>query len=272
MTYTIVTSSTPEFLPGVEALSNSIKANFPEAELHCFFYSKGQTDYVLPEGVNYIHEAPHFGMLTDNGREYRHGMIVGPDMYARILIPKHFTGRVYYMDADCVVLKKFPELWDLDMEGYPTACVHTSDNNTNTPYNQGWPGGNGYDDMASGTFLLDCEAWNNLNLIDKIYDVMKLESEGEIAKFPVNVESAMGYVHAGKFLHLDSCYQNICMYRSLSQSDKVVHYVGPKPWQIDNHNLKYFASHYADIWQAYHDNHIELAHLLQSKLPDVHLL
>lgn len=258
----IVTSATPEFLPGVIALRNSIEANFPEGELHCFFYSKGQTDFELPERVNYIHEAEHYGPLTDNGKKFRHGLPLGPDMYARILIPKYFTGRVFYVDADCLVLNSLKEAWELDMGNHYSACVYRPD--------IGWHGGNRHDDMASGTFLCDCEKWNEKNLTREMYAVMDLHKRGKLdRKFGLNVESVLSYVHNGNFYHLDPRYQNLTYYGSLIQSDKIAHFAGPKPWLIEEHNLKSYEVRYDDLWNAYYSNDIVTAKQIQNNLPSI---
>lgn len=258
----IVTSATPEFLPGVIALRNSVEANFPEAELHCFFYSKGQTDFELPERVTFIHEASHRGPLTDEGKKFRHGLPLGPDMYARILIPEYFTGKVFYVDADCLVLNSLKEAWELDMGAHFSACVFRPD--------IGWHGGNRHDDMASGTFLCDCEKWNEIGLVDEIYSVMDKNSKGQLKRsFGLNVESVLSYVHNGNFLHLDSGYQNLTYYNSLIQSDKIAHFAGPKPWLIKGHHMGARGVYYKDLWEAYFDNNIDKARAIQSNLPTI---
>lgn len=257
----IVTSATPEFIPGIVALRNSIEANFPEAELHCFYYSKG-VQHELPERVTYIHEAPHRGPLTDNGKKFRHGLPLGPDMYARILIPEYFTGKVFYVDGDCLVLNSLKEAWELDFGDNYSACVYRPD--------IGWHGGNRHDDMASGTFLCDCEKWKEVNLTNEMYSVMSRERAGRIdRKFGLNVESVLSYVHDGKFLHLDAGYQNLTYYGSLIQSDKIAHFAGPKPWLIPQHQLRTHKPNYLDLWEAYYHNDIEKAKRIQSNLPKV---
>lgn len=249
MRYDIVTSATPEYLPGIVALRNSLRMNFPEATLHCFYYTKGQKKD-LPEGINYLIDIPLLGYAEGEGEGFRHGLLLGPDMYIRLHIPLHFTGRVFYVDADCLVHNSLEELWDMDLQGFPTACVYRPD--------VGWVGGHKHDDMASGTFLCDCEEWNRLSLVQEMYEVMKPENrKNRIRSFHVNVESVMSYVHSGNFLHLPAKYQILTYYNSLIQTDKVSHFAGPKPWNIDKHDRNHLRVNFSELWKAYYFNDTE---------------
>jgi lipopolysaccharide biosynthesis glycosyltransferase len=257
----VITSSTPEFLPGVQALRNSLKLHHPDAELWCFYYSKGQ-DVELPADVNYIHEAEHLGPLIDDGSNFRHGLPIGPDMYARILIPNYFeSGRIFYVDADCLILNDLSELWTMDLQGYPTACVYRPD--------IGWHAGGRQWTMASGTFLCDVQAWKNYNggLTEYMYNVMNHDAQ-KLKKFNLNVESVMSYAHDGKFLHLDAAYQNLTYYGCLVKNDKVAHYAGPKPWLIEDHTDKKRTVNYREMWLAYYDNDLEMIKRLSDELPE----
>lgn len=267
-TLKVITSATPEFLPGVQALRNSLKIHHPDAELWCFYYSKGQ-DVELPTDVNYIHEAKHLGPLIDDGKTFRHGLPLGPDMYARILIPNYFdSGRVFYVDADCLILNDISELWTMDLQGYPTACVYRPD--------IGWHAGGREWTMASGTFLCDVEAWKLFRLItdrkhhegltEYMYDVMEYDAQ-ELKRFNLNVESVMSYAHDGKFLHLDAAYQNLTYYGCLVKDDKVAHYAGPKPWLIEDHTDKNRDVNYRELWLAYYDKDLEMIKKLTDELP-----
>ena len=285
----IVTSATPEFLPGVQALRNSLKAQHPHAELWCYYYSKGMshwpdgTEIVKPKGVNYIDEAEHYGTLMDNGRTFRHGLPLGPDMYARMLIPNHFEGRVFYVDADCLVLNDISELWDMDLKGMPSACCFRPD--------IGWHGGNRHDDMASGTFLCDTDKWRDfrkIGMTQYMYDTMtevdqrrkdnrlpgsrSFTSERDRAKhggdvFALNVESVMSYCHDGRFVHLPATYQNLTYYGCMVQYDKIAHYAGPKPWLIEQHDRRNKPVNYRELWLAFYENNIAQAKAEMSQLP-----
>lgn len=285
----IVTSATPEFLPGVQALRNSLRAQHPEAELWCYYYSKGMKTWpdgspiIKPGGVNYIEEAEHHGVLMDNGKEFRHGLPLGPDMYARMLIPNHFEGRVFYVDADCVILNDISELWNMDLKGMPSACCFRPD--------IGWHGGNRHDDMASGTFLCDTDAWRDfkkIGMTQYMYDTMAEVTErrekfrlkasvnyvsdqdknrfgGDV--FSLNVESVMSYCHDGKFVHLPATYQNLTYYGCMIQSDKIAHYAGPKPWLIEKHDRRNKPVNYRELWLAFYENNIAQARAEMSLLP-----
>jgi lipopolysaccharide biosynthesis glycosyltransferase len=261
MTFQVVTSATPEYLPGVVALRNSLKIHFPEAKLACFYYTK-DIDIALPQDVDYIIDAEMPGPVLDEGVPFRHGLPLGPDMFARLLIPKYFTGKAFYVDADCIVLDTLKELWELDLEDYPTACVFRPD--------VGWIGGNRHDDMASGTYLCDCDKWEDLQLTEQIFQVMKDKREGKITrKFHVNVESVMSYAHDGQFYHLPAEYQNLTYYGELIKTDKVAHFAGPKPWKIQRVRSARFNSrlNYGELWKAYYSHDLRHIERERSKLP-----
>jgi lipopolysaccharide biosynthesis glycosyltransferase len=259
MKYNIVTSCTPQYLPGLIALKNSIDINFSEAILTCFWYSQGQ-DIKLPEGIKYIKEVPMKGHITDDGKEWRHGLKLGPDMYVRLHIAEYFKGRAFYVDVDCIVLKNISEAWHMDMKDYITACVYRPD--------IGWVGGNRYDDMASGTFMADCDKWNEINMLDKLYDIMKNERNGALAKFGCNVESVMSYAHNGEFLHLPAEYQNLTYYGALCQQDKIAHFAAGKPWHIKEHRLNTNAVPHKDLWQAYYNKDLQQIKQITERLPE----
>jgi lipopolysaccharide biosynthesis glycosyltransferase len=261
--FQIATSCTPQYLPGFRALVNSLEKNFPEAQLTCFWYPQYSGLYAkdLPKGVDYIINAPMEGHITHNGKVWRDGMRIGPDMYARIMIPRWMTGRVFYIDVDCLVLQEFSEVFDMDLEGHLSACVYRPD--------IGWEGGNIFDDMASGTFLMDADAWNEHKFIEKIYSVMDDEKDAKTKRgFDLNVESAMSYAHDGNFVHLPADYQNLVYYKCLSKQDKIAHYAGAKPWPIWEHYFDKKEVGYQDLWQAYHDKDWKTVNKIQKALPD----
>lgn len=256
----VVTSCTPQYLPGLLALRNSLELFFPESSLACFMYSQEQ-DLDLPERVHYIHEAPMLGTIVNNGGDFREGLKLGPDMYSRLLIPKYFKGRVFYVDVDCAVLGSLSEAWELDMQNKPTACVLRED--------IGWIGGHIEDKMASGTFLCDTEKWEELSMVEKVFKVMDDYSKGLIQrKFNVNVESSLGYAHENNFLPLNRKYQNLAYYGNLSKEDKIIHWGGPKPWKINNHSMPSKDANYVDLWTALYKQDTEKVKELVSYLPD----
>lgn len=245
--YNIVTSCTPQYLPGLVALRNSIEINFPEAKLSCFWYGQDIDDEIeLPERINYIKEVELPGEVTDDGKKFRHNLALGPDMYARLVIPAYFTGKVFYIDVDCLVLKDFSQLWDVDLDGHYTACVYRP--------HIGWVGGHVIDDMASGTFLVDTEIWRRTKLTEKMFQIMQDYRDGLIKrKFNVNVESVMSYAHNGHFSYLPPEYQNLTYYGELTNKDIIAHFAGPKPWPIEAHAFDGRHVNYHKLWQAYFD-------------------
>lgn len=256
----VVTSCTPEYIPGLEALRNSLEMFFPECKLACFYYDRG-TSKALPDRIHYIHNAPLLGPAVNIGKSYVGRLTLGPDMYSRLLIPKYFEGRVFYVDADCVVIDTLKEAWDMDLQGFPTACVLRED--------IGWEGGSFEDKMASGTFLCDTESWENRKLVEEMFQVMKDYEDKKIKRrFNVNVESTMGYVHNNDFLPLNRKYQNLAYYGCLSKEDKIIHWGGPKPWAIKGHPHNRANTNYADLWDAFYNNDKALVDSLISKLPD----
>lgn len=258
----IVTSTTPEYFEGVVALYNSVKLNMPEAKFGVFSYAKEDTTLVPTlrntcQEAYIIEEAPMLGPIVEEGRA-RNGLPLGPDMFSRLLIPKYFSGRAFYVDADCLILKPIDELWDINLNGMPSGCVFRPD--------IGWIGGHHYDDMASGTILFDCDKWEELALVEKIYTIMGEYIAGRVNRpFKVNVESALSYAHEGGFLHLPPEYQNLTYYGELTQSDKVAHFAGPKPWftrQVNRNPLNY-----VDLWEAYYNMDTYSIGNIQSNLP-----
>lgn len=259
----IATSVTIEYFPGLVALKNSIDMWMQDIQLYVFGYSKPGDDLenkIKSLGVNYIMEAPMLGPILDNGKNFRNGLKLGPDMYARLIIPKYCTGKVFYVDCDCIILQPIDDLWTMDMAGLPSACVFRPD--------IGWIGGHRHDDMASGTVLIDCEEWRRVKLTEECFDIMEKSISGKLGrKFPVNVESVMSYVHDGKFLHLPAEYQNLTYYGALCKQDKIAHFAGPKPWSIKNHTMKGHVN-YSNIWSCcYHNDKDALVQALAA-LPE----
>lgn len=255
--YDIVSSATPTYYPGIIALWNSIKINAPKCELSVFCYDDTEEYKKLEDlGISVILNAELPGPIVSKGEVRPNGGPVNEDMYSRLIIPEYFdSGRVFYVDADCIILKPIYELWDeLDLEGNATACVFRMD--------IGWIGGHIHDDMASGTYLLDINKWKELDITKKCFDIMrdKLERRTNV-RFGMNVESVMSYVHNGKFLHLDRIYQNLTYYGMLSKEDKVAHFAGNKPWNSP-------AINYKQLWKAYHDMDKDTIENIESQLND----
>lgn len=255
----IVTSANELFFEGVVALNNSIKKNSPECKLAVMaFGSEDFFDKLLKLDITVIKNPPMLGPILDEGK-YRNLRPIGPDMFARLVIPKHFEGRVFYVDADCLILKPIYELWELDLRGMPSACVFRPD--------IGWIGGHIYDDMASGTLLLDCNKWEELYLVEKCFKIVEDRIAKKIRReFGVNVESVLSYMHNGKFIRLPAEYQNLTYYGQLIQSDKVAHFAGPKPWFNSGNKSP---ANYFDLWKAYYTEDYNTAKEIEDKLPTV---
>ena len=258
--YWLVTSCTESYLPGLVALRNSVKLNFKEAKLACFYYGEETPDV---EEVEFILNAPMLGPVLDDLGVVRHGLKLGPDMFARLLIPKYFKGRAFYLDVDCLLLNTIKELWDIDLFDYPTACVPRQA--------IGWIGGHRYDDMASGTYLCDTDRWEDMGLVEECFQIMKDKVEGKIKRdFHVNVESALSYAHDGKFLELGPEYQILTYYGSMIKSDKVAHFAGPKPWHIKGYRfVNKRPVKYVGLWNAYLKNDKNLIKEATDKLSEV---
>ena len=257
--YWIVTSCTPQYLPGLVALRNSIEMLFPEASLGCYYYDQG-TKLELPERITYIHNAEMLGPIVNSGGAFRQGLKLGPDMYSRLLIPNYFPGKVFYVDADCVLIDSIKEAWDLDLEGSATACVYRPD--------RGWEGGHIFDDMGSGTYLCDTDVWRERNYVQGMFDLMKDINEGKVSrKFSVNVESVLSHYHQGEFLKLSKSYQNLAYYGTLCKQDKIVHWGGPKPWSIQGRKPDGVAN-YVDLWEGFYNQEYNNIKILLDKLPE----
>jgi UDP-glucose/galactose:(glucosyl)LPS alpha-1,2-glucosyl/galactosyltransferase len=260
----ITTSCTPEYVKGVVALKNSLLINFPKAKLAIFSYAKKteltqQLIDLFPEDT-IIPEAPMRGPLIDEGK-LREGLPLGPDMYSRLVMPEYFNGRIFYVDADCIVLKDLSELWEMDLQGFPSGCVYRPD--------IGWIGGHVHDDMASGTILIDCDKWESEEITKNCFEVMKIHQSGNLnRRFHVNVESVLSFVHNGQFLHLPAEYQHLTYYGELSTQDKVAHFAGQKPWFNKKSNEPL---NYVPLWNAYYAGNADLIKNETEKLIDVPL-
>lgn len=256
--YEVVTSATPSYYQGVVALWNSIVINSPKCSLAVYCYDETEEYKRLEDlGIKVILNAEMLGPIIGKGTMRTcTGAPVNEDMYARLLIPTHFTGRAFYVDADCIILNPIYELWDdYDLEGHATACVWRPD--------IGWMGGHIYDDMASGTFLADCDEWNRRKLVEHCFEIMDDHENRRLKRrMPVNVESVLSYVHNGNFKKLDRIYQNLTYYGKLSQQDKVAHFASRKPWQPGGSNYK-------QLWRAYHDKDMATIELIESQLPPI---
>ena len=259
--YKIVTSATKKFIPGLVALRNSIQRNFPEAELYCYYF--GDWEDELPTGVTYFKNVKMAGRCYGIGEQYREGLVLGEDMYARLMIPEQFhRGKVMYVDCDCLVLHGFQELWEIDLKQSATACVFRPD--------IGWKGGNVQDFMASGTFLCDVDKWRKYKIMEKSFQAMNREGpDGERIEFSLNVESVMSYIHKGDFYHLPAIYQNLTYYGALTNYDKIAHFAGPKPWHIEEHTFNRTYMNYEELWRAYYENNEVQIITLTKKLPGV---
>lgn len=259
--YNIVTSTTPEYLEGVIALNNSLHINFPNSKLTVLTYAKGTNivkilNKVAPD-ISVIEEAKMLGPIIAEG-VLREGLPIGPDMYSRLLIPKYLSGKVFYVDADCLVLQPLDELWELDLHGYASASVYRPDID--------WEGGHLYDDMGSGTVFMDCDKWNKLGLTEQCFKIMEDHLSGDLVRdFHVNVESVISYAHQGNFIHLPSTYQNLAYYGTLCKEDKIIHYGGPKPWMQKDTKAPL---NYKELWQAYYVNNLDKIKLETAKLPE----
>lgn len=255
--YNIVSSSTPNYYKGIYALWNSIQLNSQLCDLTVYCYDETDEYKKLEDlGIEVILNAELPGPIISQGIvRPESGSVINEDMYVRLIIPKYFEGRVFYVDADCIILKPIYELWDdLDLEDKPTACVYRMD--------IGWLGGHIHDDMASGTFLLDTDKWRDLKITEKCFDAMGKSLAKKLArKFSVNVESVMSYIHLRNFVHLDRKYQNLTYYGVLSKEDKIAHFAGVKPWSNSRVNYK-------QLWHAYLNNNIDIIKNIESQLPD----
>lgn len=250
----IVTSATDRFLPGAKALYNSAKRWCPDVGFGVLFYTDDPErwtaervrDHVGPDAVVHINYPVQSS--PDFGTKYNRHMIIGPEMYSRLLIPRIFSGRVLYCDADCLILSPIDEAWQMDLRGYPSACVDRGD--------VGWR--NDQTAMASGVVLIDCEEWNRVDIVGKCLALQASDPPRD------NVEGLISRAHGADFLKMDPIWQNLAYYGCLCQRDKVLHYAGFKPWIADQPG---WWVNYSSIWTAYHKNEIETADRLQALLP-----
>jgi len=237
----IVTAATESFIPGAKALYNSAARWCPGVKFGILFYTdwpgrwtvQKVQDQVGADAVVYInHPVP---MGDDLGKKYNSFLTIGPEMYSRLLIPLLFSGRAFYLDADCLILQAIDELWTMDLKGRPSACVDRGD--------VGWR--NDQVAMASGTVLIDCAEWNRRGLVEQCLELQLAEG------LTNNVEGLISIAHGDEFLRLNPIWQNLAYFGCLCREDKIIHYAGYKPWLTEVHG---WWVNYLSIWQAYYDN------------------
>ena len=250
----IVTACNEAFIPGAKALYHSAARWCPDARFGVLFYTDWPGRWT-PEKVQeqigknaVVHINYPVPTSDDLGKKYNSYLTIGPEMYARLMIPELFSGRVFYCDADCIILRQIDELWDMDLQGYPSGCVDRGD--------VGWR--NDMTAMASGTILIDCEAWIESGLNERC---LAMQASGSPSD---NVEGLISRAHGRRFLHLDTVYQNLAYYGCLCREDKVLHYAGFKPWlsEVDRWWVNYGA-----IWHAYHANDLTEADKYIQRIP-----
>jgi len=236
----VVTSANQAFLPGAKALYHSVKKWCPDVGFGLLYYtdrpvdSDGVRDVIGQDAVVYVNVP--IPESEDFGKKYSsNGMVIGPEMYARMLIPGHFPGRALYCDADCLVVGDISPLWTMDMKGYPSACVDRGD--------IGWS--NDKTAMASGSILIDCDEWIRRDLPGKCLEYHAKDKPQD------NVEGLISRVHGNDFLRLDPIYQNLAYYGSLCLADKILHYAGHKPWITSTDR---WWCNYRALWDAYYAN------------------
>lgn len=245
----VVTAATRDYLPGAVALLNSVRSRMPTAKVALLFFGE-KTD--CPTGFDRVLiniEVPKVRQL---------GKVYGPmrrrvnaEMFARVLIPKHFGGTVLYLDADCLMLRDCSPLWELSLGGLPTAAVSRSEYGLDCL---------GWFYMATGVLLLDCDEWGRLELVAKHFALA-----GSSHAPNANVEGLMSQFHGEQgFKWLPPAWQNLAQLGDLSQQDYILHFGWWKPW-LRQH--KGWWCSYTSIWQAYADNDAEKASRIQEKLP-----
>lgn len=189
---TVVTACDDKYIPGAIALFNSINANVPAGEIdfHCIYYGENP-EPLYKKGIQ-VFDNPKYpdnivfpiGGRWASAPGYPNGLnpsqYAMPAMYARLLIPQLFPyhQRVFWIDADCIVLKSLKELETYDMSGHPVSGVDIStelNGNFNSLYPVKGQNGNdlGHGGFGCGTLLVDVRCWNELQITEKCFDVMR---------------------------------------------------------------------------------------------------
>ena len=219
----VVTSATADYLPGVIALRNSLKRNWPGQEFFCLAYGDGIVDTLEREGIAYWHNeeipAPlpcSYKCETPN-----------PAMYSRLLIPGLFPKRkrTLYIDADSIVLRPMGRWIDADLRGCPVAGTPSW-----APVHKELIGSRRTDyGVMSSVLVFDHKAWFEKEIFDKCMRAMREEPH----HFKTVVQAVLQHVLVRDWFAFPKTWQvqggHRTVRREIGDAD-VLHFAGTNPW------------------------------------------
>ena len=229
-----VTAIDRNYLPGLYALSESIKRNAPECKLTCLVFGhEGLISQVQSIGIDVIPN-PHMDVeIPVCGRWPTPIMAT----WSKFLIPKLFSENCLWVDADTIVLKK-SKLIDFDE---PIGAT-----NTHQYTLEGAVGGltenKDKPALQAGLLYFNIKKWNELEITERCFEAMKLPYLYRFVD-----QSVLSYVLLGNFYQLPDDWHRLANRKDYTEEEirkiHVFHYNGCNPWQTKMRNQH--------IWNEY---------------------
>lgn len=245
MDFVVVTGCDRHYWPGALALARSYCDLGLDryAPIACMAYGSYQFVEEVrdqwPTGPGSVLDNPEFGrsgLKFPTGGRWDPGQRQSLDdaakkaMYCRLLVPKYFhhVRRAMWIDADCLVVQPFPELYRFRFRGHPMASVGMKNGNGHFESLHGLKGNRvAYRSCGSGTMLFNVPHWNHLRITEKCFDVMNTAPEHEYRGV---VQSVLNEVIRGDFEPYGWEYLYDVIRREPNHRTKIIHFPGVVPW------------------------------------------
>lgn len=264
----IVTACTPDYLPGVRALGNSIRRNagaqvWPPVghaaddkprfgrsqrlDLYCIGYGgvdlrhsileagfcpMMNTDY--PEGTQF----PRGGQWENYSDDAMRAM------YCRVLLPQLFPHeeRVLWLDSDILVVGSIDELAHIDFHGHSTAQAFLGvKGKKNDKFRK----------HCCAVLLYNVQEWNKTNSTERYLDLMN-DYKGKPGGV---VETLMNEFLRNDVLSLADKWHCNAKRKTPSREDVILHFPAMKPWAPDEYirtpKPKAMVEHVTKLWEPY---------------------
>jgi len=274
MALTVVTACEDKFMPGAIALHNSIKRNTPQGEIdfYCIYYGEDASP-LIQKGIKVIDNPPYpddivfpVGGRWQKADGYPAGLnpskYAMPAMYARMMMTKLLPDRerIFWVDADCIIMQSIEELNQLDFKGTPVAGPDITDEangNFGSLYPnraKGQRNGNslGHKAFGCGVMLVNTKVWEEHQITEKCFELMKnCKARDEMLAV---VQSILILVVKNDFVDLSmQKYLFDAKRYKPTQDIKIIHFPIVIPWCEYNMSQKpdHFRENIKQFWEPY---------------------
>lgn len=229
----IVTGCDAAYLPGAKALLNSIRRHFVDDRFEYWCIAYGDVDLAKAledHGYKVILNPPYpDGVNLMSGGWWKPEQM--PVMYARLLLPKIFSGddRIMWLDADMIVKESLAEALDMDLAGHPVAGVLGED-----CIGRHWypPVVDKRKRHGTGCLIIDVRRWNELRVTERCFDAMANPPHpGSVPKGVV--ETILNHVLNGDWHPLDPSWDQNPKRADPPSGTKIYHFGCVMPWTED---------------------------------------